>query len=293
MNNLIKFKPAIILVDNEDQVIKALVSELSGDFELLSFNDPAESIDQIIEASENKMTCEIQNSLSGNEFFSKKIIDKSWCYYNAIVVNKMKFNICIISDYEMPFINGITLLEKIQSKVKKVLLTGVFTMDKAIDALNCDKIDAYVEKGLGSFNKIQEVVDRFAEQFFLRESRFDCVNIPSFITDLLKKSKEFFVIDSDGSSIIDGDYYHVVSLSDVNTFSNIIPSDMVSLKKKVNDLEIIPFLTDIPDDSLRIKEYMFSNFSIEHKSDEKVIVKISRDEFQQFSKSFQGEHNDG
>ena len=46
---------------------------------------------------------------------------------------------------------------------------------------------------------------------------------------------------------------------------------MVSLKKKVNDLEIIPFLTDIPDDSLRIKEYMFSNFSIEHKSDEKVI----------------------
>ncbi len=292
MTNLIKFKPAVVLVDNEDQVIKALVSELCENFEVLTFNNPADSIDQIIEACENKVTCEIKNSLSGNEFFNKKIISKSWCYYNSIVTHNMKFNICVISDYEMPFINGITLLDNLQPNIKKLLLTGVFTKDKAIDALNSDRIDAYVEKGLGSFRKIDEVLARFTSNFFRKESFCEGVNIPPFIENVMQTTNEYFVVDTDGSTVVGRSYYHVVTRDDLDRFINILPEDISDIRDQVKKCHLIPFLTDVPDDSGKIKEYMFDNFELVHTGDDEIIIKVDSEQLKIFSESFQGESND-
>lgn len=103
------FKPKIVFVDDETEVLMALKRIFRRDYEITTFDDPSAAI----------------------EFLSK---------------NKVHL---VISDMKMPHISGAKVLaaaKELQPKSKRILLSGYSDMQSTIEAINQGGIHAYITK---------------------------------------------------------------------------------------------------------------------------------------------------
>jgi len=107
----INAKPTVVLVDDEEMVIKSIQAylELEADYEVPGFTDPEEAL----------------------RYTRSHVVD------------------VVVADYLMPNINGIELLahaKQLQPEATRVLLTGHADKQSAIQAINKVALFQYLEK---------------------------------------------------------------------------------------------------------------------------------------------------
>jgi two-component system, probable response regulator PhcQ len=104
-------KPSVVIVDDEVSVVTSITAllEVGSEFEVRGFTDPSESV----------------------RFIESHLVDVT------------------ISDYRMPVMNGLELLEtvrEIQPESSRLLLTSHADAKSAIDAINRAALFQYIEK---------------------------------------------------------------------------------------------------------------------------------------------------
>ncbi len=102
--------PKILLVDDDNSFLSSMRRIMRGHFEIVTTTDPVQAL---------------------------KIIEHQGPF--AVV----------ISDFRMPFMNGIELFSRIHSfdkNIQRIMLTGCAELQMAIDAINHGKINAFLTK---------------------------------------------------------------------------------------------------------------------------------------------------
>lgn len=125
--------------------------------------------------------------------FIKEFIDNEFSVdYSAIdsfvkkYINLNKTGI-LITDYDMPEINGLELCSKFeQTNLIKILLTAEYNITDAMEAVNSKQIDYYLPKG--SNEKLLKAIDTVQLKFFQQISKSICQmtgaeNMPFLIDD--------------------------------------------------------------------------------------------------------------
>ncbi len=107
----------------------------------------------------------------------------------------------IITDYQMPTINGIDYLKKITQKINKILLTGVFSSDDANEAYASNIIDYYIRKDAKLeklINAIKMVETRFfisLTKYVMQPERLMDKDFISIFDQVCGNSKEHWIIN--------------------------------------------------------------------------------------------------
>ncbi len=146
-------KSTLMIVDDDEIVLKAVSKFFQKKFIIKPFINPLECIDYY----KNNIS-----ALSGRYFIKADVGHEYYNVANYAPVNLDMENIyrlssdperhseisILVVDYNMPGINGIELCNRLSAyPVKKILLTGMASIDIAIDALNKGIIDCYLTKG--------------------------------------------------------------------------------------------------------------------------------------------------
>ena len=135
---IIKHKTKILFVDDDKDQISSLQKaiNLSG-------------MDCIVYTDAQKALEEINMDVKRDTYNLNNIVQ---LFKN----NKYKKQIStVISDYSMPELNGVELLNQINNKdIYKILYTGVADEKEGIKALNKDNIDVYYHKGPVSYTHL-------------------------------------------------------------------------------------------------------------------------------------------
>ncbi len=120
------FPTKIILIDDDKDFLRSVSRHLRKFFHVETFNDPHQAYDYILK---NQQQLEILNS---STFTCEEDDDSGEIGLNltkihafAKNIEKNNFSIVIISDHDMPSMNGIQLFERLSKiSVMKILLTG-------------------------------------------------------------------------------------------------------------------------------------------------------------------------
>ncbi|QDX40789.1 response regulator [Salarchaeum sp. JOR-1] len=108
---------------------------------------------------------------------------------------------CVVSDYEMPEMDGLELLERVRAERPElpfVLLTGAGSEDVASDAISLGATE-YVQKrpGRGQFDILANTVVNAAEAY---ETQRELAASRAFVEDALEAVQDvFFVADRSGT----------------------------------------------------------------------------------------------
>lgn len=158
---LFYFPMNVAMVDDDEDILNILASQFR-DNEVSPHSTPEDLISSIdpININIKEFIHEIAHGTYDLNFSNvKKFVDN----------NSNKHGI-VISDYEMPSINGIDLLHKFNDfDVVKVLLTNVFTIEEAVNALNNGTIDFYLPKD--HIHDISEIINDLQLKFFKKKTR--------------------------------------------------------------------------------------------------------------------------
>jgi len=161
-------------------------------------------------------------------------------------------------DYDMPGINGLTVCEKIKdSRIKKILLTGVADEQVAINAFNRGLIDYFIRKHDPDSPQLvldftQDAINRFfydatqpAIESVIKQSSWinSPLNLPDYRTFFAKLVHEFHIIE-----------YYLLDISgsffaiDINGMAIILQtftSEM--LEQQMEDLKNTPYWETLQD----------------------------------------------
>ena len=102
--------PKILIVDDDNSFLSSMRRVMRSHFEIVTTTDPVQAL--------------------------------------KIVEHQGPFSV-VISDFRMPFMNGIELFSKIHSfdkNIQRIMLTGCAELQMAIDAINHGKINAFLTK---------------------------------------------------------------------------------------------------------------------------------------------------
>lgn len=115
----------------------------------------------------------------------------------------------VISDFQMPLMNGIQLFAKIvamDKKIQKIMITGHADLQMAIDAINYGKIDKFLTKPISSTSLRSVVIEAIqtykgicAQSETIQQIRMNQEFIPPF-TPLTIKEKEVLTLLAQGFS---------------------------------------------------------------------------------------------
>lgn len=151
---LIYYPFKTLLVDDNSDILTSYSAILSDKHTILSTQQPLEALD-ILQNSTFKHLIfnditekqEINLTANSNEFSTVQ-----FTFDNIIKIandkNKYQEYGILITDYDMPEMNGIELCQQLKSTaVMKILLTGKYELNNAVNALNNKVIDCYIKKG--------------------------------------------------------------------------------------------------------------------------------------------------
>ena len=171
---VISFQGTIVLLDDDTDFLstaanflkrsKQKVKKFTSASQTISYCKKSIQIKDIIPIS-SILAEEIEGSAI--ELYVRKIV--------AIHNSDLKDNIIpvIIADYDMPEMNGLSFLKKINEiKSYKILLTGVADESIAVKAFNEGIIDFYIKKsGIDLFERLIKIVNLGRKKYSQRESR--------------------------------------------------------------------------------------------------------------------------
>ncbi len=128
----------IIFIDDNTELLQALVESLSIEAEIKIFTSSKEAL--------NYLLLENENGSAPNFFSLNRTLDD---IIHNILDNPNRFNETgvILADYRMPEINGLDLCRELTPyRIKKILLSGEADERTAILAFNKNLIDRYIAK---------------------------------------------------------------------------------------------------------------------------------------------------
>lgn len=216
---------AMIVDDNLD-LLDSLKQALSNKFDILTVELPQQAL-QILKKQAISMPNLFKDTTHTDDLNLSQdgqiVLSTKFTFQSILDILNDKDKYCkygtLITDFEMPLINGIELCDQIRNTaITKILLTGKYGSDSANEAFNKKLIDGYITKG--SEHTLKQL------DFFLAESpmkyfkaltnsvlsvtgcdKFPFLldqNFAKFINDKIKELAitEYYMIDSNGSYLL-------------------------------------------------------------------------------------------
>lgn len=212
-----------IWVDDNEIFLAAANELLNGKDNIVTFADPNEALQFFEKDGEILSNLTFLRGCKDHEFYdtvNHSIVDFSVPSLSQLlsVPERCQEVSVVVVDYDMPFMDGITLCEKLRHlPCKKILLTGEADDKQAIAAFNSRIIDHYIRKN--SHTLVPDIQSALAElqQVYFRERTFPLLthleadkplplSDPSFVTFFnnwceVNNIVEYVLIDKNGSFI--------------------------------------------------------------------------------------------
>ncbi len=212
-----KYKAQVVLVD-DDQVILDVLSKQIMDLghRVQTFSSATDAlewlnINQDQPLFEPWMVQDEETALSANlhEIYREISNDKR---HDRVSI--------IITDYDMPDMDGLTFLRQVRSgTIQKILLTGIADESLAVKAFNRGEINSYIKKHDPEiYHRIEEALEVGGHQYFDRESAVfmrvighslygQALKYPEFgdfLDEVIQQNdiQEFYLLDSIGSYLL-------------------------------------------------------------------------------------------
>lgn len=239
--------------------------------ELVQKSHNADSIslfDNITEDSQISLTDANPDTIVG--FTYKKLND---------IINDQdkyqRYNI-VVTDYHMPnSMHGLELCAKLQSlnlNVMKVLLTGAYTTEQAISALNNESIDYFIPKSDLTPDKLAVCISQLQLRYFYRITEdfiqltgnnlacFTDVDFANLLTNFIQKNKitEYYLLNHTGCYLLKNAQnkfvLNIYTDEDLNQFCNMYSHLSPNLLQQVKDRKLIPHF-EIPSQEVTIEHF--------------------------------------
>ncbi len=214
------FPTKIILIDDDRDFLTSVSRHLKKFFQVETFYDPLQAHNYILE---NQKQLEVLNpstfTLEEDEDSGDISLNLAKIHSFAKNIEKANFSVVVISDHDMPSMNGIQLFEKLsKTSVMKILLTGKADLKLTLDAFNRGLVDKFLIKD--SDKMLDEIIMnvRACQRDFFSKISYPILtrlNIP--IDSLLNQNEfafnfmdfvqhndvsEYYLIDTIGSFLI-------------------------------------------------------------------------------------------
>ena len=208
---LFYFPMKLLFVDDDTNILNTY-KKLSVPNKIITADKPISiTTDPLVE-----IINEISTSLEMIGNSSNLVLNKSLNFHkiDEMMLSEDKYDILgsVVSDYQMPDMNGIEYLKSIKAKVNKILLTGVFTSEEANDAYANNLIDYYIRKD-SQLEKVKTAIKMVEIRFFIRLSqsiiqpdRLIDNNFIEVFNRVCGEAKEYWIINEYcGFKFIDSD----------------------------------------------------------------------------------------
>ncbi|MBW8309236.1 MAG: response regulator [Candidatus Paracaedibacteraceae bacterium] len=200
-----KFPSTVVLIDDAETTIEEVAKLFDDEPQITKvFTNQQEALDFI-------------NNSPKSEGFITQLHDTPASYDTLYacheeIYNPDRFNqvSCVLIDYDMPGVNGLAICEKIKdSRIKKILLTGVADEQIAINAFNRGLIDYFIRKHDPNSPQLvleftQDAINRFfydatqpAIESVIKQSSWinSPLNLPDYRTFFAKLMHELQIIE--------------------------------------------------------------------------------------------------
>lgn len=215
----------VLFVDDNAKLLQSLAKEFSTDYSVQTTSVPEDAIRilneqaSVIRSLFTDSTIDAEMNLTTNDM---QISQTSLTLNNilALANNPHKYDKIgiVITDFEMPGIDGISLCNRIENPaIQTILLTGKLDSAKAVRALSDKEIDCYLEKSSDTLNNdILYYIEQLHQRYFnnLTRAVFETTTSKlSFLNDTKfvelfndignkYKIKEHYLIDKNGSFLL-------------------------------------------------------------------------------------------
>ncbi len=253
-----------LFVDDDIELLKAY-HHLQLPNKITTENNPLKAIDELIKNT--NQTIGIFNDISDENIIdsfetNEAILSFTFKNIKKLINDNEKYERygIIVTDYNMPILNGIELCNKINNlDIIKILLTGEYNPLCAIPKLNNNTIDYFLQKGqinssqlLDSINLLQlKYFKNITQNFFnVTNNKFSFLANPDFAT-LIKKLisenyiTEYYLLNHTGCFLMANNHskfiLNIYSDNDLNIFQDMYSQDInQDILNKVNKRELIP-----------------------------------------------------
>ena len=241
---LFYFKPTICWVDDEQIFLDAVNNSFQEKYNCILFNDPQEATKFLLSYKSPLSDVILKTEFTESDLYGtydhypvdinipniKKILT---------ITEKSQEIAVLITDYNMPRLSGLDVCKQLSgTPIKKILLTGAASHEKATAAFNQGLIDKFIRKDLNVSTNLHEYIDDLIYQYFYNKTSDLVAHIeaskPSLLTDITfinffndwcnKHSiEEFYLINKQGSFLVKDKYgksscFVVMSMLDKNEF---------------------------------------------------------------------------
>ena len=150
----------IAAIDDDLDFLDVITSNLTRD-NLTSYNSPKDALQSIKPISATASELILESTVGAYDLNFAKIKD--------LFISCSEHHGVVISDYQMPIMNGIELLSNYaNTDLIRLLLTGAYTIEDAVNALNKGVINYYLPKD--NITLISDVVNELQLRFFKKLS---------------------------------------------------------------------------------------------------------------------------
>ncbi|MCK5076338.1 MAG: response regulator [Calditrichia bacterium] len=166
----------------------------------------------------------------------------------------------IITDLNMPFMNGLELLNKLRDKkygAEVIVITGFATIDNAIDAMKAGAFD-FITKPV-NFDHVQFIVNKCTQQIKARQENAELKTLNEKLSELNRLKDKFLSITNHELrtpvTVIKGyiDVLDMYSSENGDEFKEIVDVLKVSTNELVDRLENIHLLSQAGKSGLNMK----------------------------------------
>ena len=224
--NICSFPTTIVIVDDNEKFLNNLKMILEHqDSNYLFFSNPHNALEYLERAKENLIQNDVGKkniSVEADEYDTYSVdLHINNLHKEIYNLDRFKKLSLLITDYDMPGINGVELCQKLNdSAVIRVLLTGVAEDITAIDAFNQGSIEQFIKKhdplvidNLRSLIKksqekyFAQVSTHYNQAYSFSESYINILSNSIFIKlffDLIKENEivEYYALDFSASFLM-------------------------------------------------------------------------------------------
>lgn len=268
---LLSFPVKVLFVDDDNDLLKFYSEAFKEDFNIQTIDSSEEALSLVNNQDiiNYKLFTNDVNEAGSDLIYSGDDLARVNHLFQQIMKladskEKYKQVGVIISDYEMPKINGLKLCENINDPmIKKILLTGELGNEKAVKVLNNQKIQCYLEKTNSEIlEEIKVYVKKYTNSYL--EDITNLISMPlaekldfmkdlqyiNLFNDIVTQNKiaEYYLINSNGSYLLINKAQEKFILlrhtdESLQEFCDFFDNhaDVAELVAKVRNHELIPF----------------------------------------------------
>lgn len=267
---LFYFNPTICWIDDDPIFLNAVNNSLQEKYNCLSFNDPCEAIKFFLSYESPLSDIALKKEFTESDLYGVNDhypVDINIPHIKNILnrADKSREIAVLITDYHMPKLNGLEICNQlISSPIKKILLTGEASHEKATEAFNQGLIDKFIRKDLNISIKLCDYIDDLIFQYFYNKTSDIISHIEATKQSLLTDTtfinffnnwrkehsiEEFYLINRQGSFLVKDKHgetfcFVVQSMSDKNEFLRLndeLFEKYNELFHQVSEGKMIPF----------------------------------------------------